>query len=62
MYRLRIMAWWGAVAVLGLLNCLSGPRDDRFLGLLVFIAGVVFLAAALAAKAVVEALTPRPPP
>jgi hypothetical protein len=57
MYQLKMMGWVGLIAgVIGLLNYFFGVRDERSVGLVVFIAGSAFLAAALAARAVINEL------
>jgi hypothetical protein len=57
MYRLRVMVNLGLFeTALGAVNCLWGVRDERALGLLVFIAGIIFLATALVGQAVVREL------
>jgi hypothetical protein len=57
MFRLRMFVFIGFIGIiLGLGLFLTGVRDERSMGLLLFIAGVIFLVAGLAGQSVVEEL------
>jgi hypothetical protein len=58
MNRLKVMIGAGLVATLFGLGTLSdhGSRSDKSLGLILFLGGVIFLAAGLAGQGIVRAL------